>query len=497
MCRAGNNQYGQLGTTASSSPTTMVTQPVSVPGLPAGNITSISVGYQHSCAVVGGRDRQDGTTVNGTAWCWGFNSYYQLGDGTATSSATPVQVVGLPDNVTQVVAGHYATCAIVADGSVYCVGANNYGQTGTGSGTASSGNVQTALKVKGLEDVVVTQITMGYYSAAALTCDGKVYSWGYNDYYQVGDYTLTDRDTAVETTVIPDDYIVTHVSVGRNSACVSTLDGASLCWGYGAYANLGHGTAVSSASEPVLVTGYEGTNLPTSAPTPLPTPLPTTDRSTSIGVAYQGDWSLHVVDDSGGLWYAGYGYTGRLGNADNSGTIAYDLGRIAGVNNVVKFDQRFAAGIALTASGAVWYVVVVGGAMCMFPRGWSGWGGAGTWFLEVKAERGEIRVSAPILALHPFPSSGAAVQPPPRVERAPEPRRTATKPQVPPRTETNRASVLSTVDNFTQSTHTQPTPTSSCVQVLAAHRLCLCAGGDGGRKLPRRRRLRRGVDVRA
>ena len=367
MCRAGNNRFGQLGTTASGSTTAMVTQPVSVPGLPAGNITSISVGYAHSCAVVGGRDRQDGTAVNGTAWCWGFNNYYQLGDGTSTSRATPVQVIGLPDNVTQVVAGYYATCAIVADGSVYCVGYNYYGHTGTGSGTGS-GSVQTALKVKGLEDVVVTQITMGYYQAAALTTTGKVYSWGYNYYYSVGDYTNTHRDTAVEATVIPDDYIVTHVSVGTYSCCVSTLDGASLCWGYGTYGELGDGTTVSSNAEPVLVTGYEGTNLPTSAPTPLPTPLPTTNRSTSIGVAYTGDSTLHIVDDSGGLWYAGISSYGRLGDGLSSSTSNFDLQRIASVNNVVKFDQRGTAGIALTAGGEVWYVV--GGVMCMFPRGW-------------------------------------------------------------------------------------------------------------------------------
>ena len=95
---------------------------------------------------------------------------------------------------------------------------------------------------------------------------------------------------------------------------------------------------------------YSGSNVPTSLPTPLPTPVPT---STSIiGVAYAGAYTLHIVDDHGGLWYAGYGTGGRLGSGSTADIL--DLTRMAGVNDVKKFDQRFSAGIALTGDGKVW-----------------------------------------------------------------------------------------------------------------------------------------------
>ena len=141
----GSNLYGQLG---DGTNTNAYTQPVTVQGLPAGNITSVSCGEWATCAV-----------VNGTAWCWGYNSYGQLGDGTTTNAHTPVQVVDLPGNVTAIELEMANGCALVMDGDVYCWGLNGKGQLGDGTTTTS----YTPVKVQGLEDVVVTQISMGYY----------------------------------------------------------------------------------------------------------------------------------------------------------------------------------------------------------------------------------------------------------------------------------------------------------------------------------------------
>jgi len=47
--------------------------------------TTIALGSSHSCALLS----------DGKMTCWGDNYYGQLGDGTTTSSPTPVEVVGL------------------------------------------------------------------------------------------------------------------------------------------------------------------------------------------------------------------------------------------------------------------------------------------------------------------------------------------------------------------------------------------------------------------
>ena len=60
---------------------------------------------------------------NGGAWCWGYNGYGELGNGTTTSSNVPVAVSGLPLNLAQIAAGFEHTCALLKNGTVDCWGA--------------------------------------------------------------------------------------------------------------------------------------------------------------------------------------------------------------------------------------------------------------------------------------------------------------------------------------------------------------------------------------
>ncbi|NBT25752.1 MAG: cell wall anchor protein, partial [Actinobacteria bacterium] len=79
--------------------------------------------------------------TGGTAYCWGYNGYGQLGDGTSgngDSSANrlvPVAVSG-GRTYTALVAGGKHTCGLATGGTAYCWGWNRYGQLGDGtSGT--------------------------------------------------------------------------------------------------------------------------------------------------------------------------------------------------------------------------------------------------------------------------------------------------------------------------------------------------------------------------
>jgi len=61
--------------------------------------------------------------------CWGSNQYGSLGDGTTTSSPTPIAVPGMSD-VVDVAGGSGHACARSGDGSVRCWGSNQRGQVG-------------------------------------------------------------------------------------------------------------------------------------------------------------------------------------------------------------------------------------------------------------------------------------------------------------------------------------------------------------------------------
>jgi alpha-tubulin suppressor-like RCC1 family protein len=105
--------------------------PVAVPGL--SGVTAIASGIEVMCALLSG----------GTVECWGDNSYGELGDGTTTGpetcanapcSTSPVVVSGLRGAVA-VAAGGDDVCAVLADGTVECWGANESGQLGDGTST--------------------------------------------------------------------------------------------------------------------------------------------------------------------------------------------------------------------------------------------------------------------------------------------------------------------------------------------------------------------------
>lgn len=154
----GWNEYGQLGNNSNTSSST----PVKVESL-SNHAQSISTGIAHSCALLSG----------GEVMCWGINSIGQLGTGTKDDSSVPVAVIGLEEEVVAIGSGCLTTCAALNLGGAKCWGGNPYGNLGDGTDMPSL----TPVEVIGLNDQLQS-ISIGLTHVCALTINGGVKCWG-------------------------------------------------------------------------------------------------------------------------------------------------------------------------------------------------------------------------------------------------------------------------------------------------------------------------------
>ena len=167
----GADYAGQLGDGSGATPRLR-------PRLVAGGhlFTQLDAGTLHTCAV----------TTSGQAFCWGWNGFGQLGDGTTTSRFAPRAVAG-GLGFSRVSAGGYHTCGEVSH-RAYCWGKNRVGQDGSG-GAGLPRLKPTAVK----GELFFGQVTAGLEHTCGKTTASVAYCWGSNNHGKLGDGTLENR----------------------------------------------------------------------------------------------------------------------------------------------------------------------------------------------------------------------------------------------------------------------------------------------------------------
>ena len=236
----GRNDSGQLGNgTVATSPPFGSAVPVTVSGLD--DAVAVSGGLVHTCALRAG----------GTVACWGRNTFGALGDGTTVDSSVPVAVTGLSGAVAIAAAGEHS-CAVLADGTARCWGWNVNGALGDGNLGVDS---PVPVPVVGLTDAVA--ITGGEAHTCAVLADTTVSCWGANGYGQLGNGTFTTTPPYGSDTAAPVPGLsgVTAITAGLWHTCALQAAGTVQCWGTSASpGGLGDGTGGGSAV-PVEVSG--------------------------------------------------------------------------------------------------------------------------------------------------------------------------------------------------------------------------------------------------
>lgn len=265
----GINTNGQLGTgnrTSRSSPVQTIAG--------GNNWKLVSAGDEHTGAI----------KTDGTLWLWGSNIFVQLGDNTTASKSSPVQIFGGGTNWKLVSCGTYHSVAIKTDGTAWAWGTNSSGQLGDNTVSPKSSPVQTISTGTNWKTISAG----GFYSMAIKT-DGTLWSWGQNSYGQLGDNTITNRSSPVQTISAGTNW--KQVSCGLNHTAAIKTDGTLWLWGRNLYGGLGDNTTQSRSSPVQTIVG--GTNW----------------KQVSLG-----NFTTSAIKTDGTLWSWGYNPFGQLGD---------------------------------------------------------------------------------------------------------------------------------------------------------------------------------------
>jgi alpha-tubulin suppressor-like RCC1 family protein len=170
--------------------------------LDAGAVSGVAAGFDSTCVV----------TAAGDVWCWGYNVNGELGhdggvdagDGNCCIDVTfcgfksctgvPSKVKGLGPTKSVAVGCSHA-CALENDGTVWCWGANDKGQLGTGDNTGAGFPRQ----VSGLTHA--TGLTLGCDTSCAWDDAGVAWCWGGNAQNELGNGSPTNASSPAKVSI--------------------------------------------------------------------------------------------------------------------------------------------------------------------------------------------------------------------------------------------------------------------------------------------------------
>ena len=284
----GDNEKGQLGVSFSSE--TEQQAPVTVEKSSTEdleNVIEMALGFQHTCALVE-EDTTDDETKK-AVYCWGDNSYKQLGVDNSSTTKTHIPQKALEEDDTLIAieglfAGSNHNCVLVkekdnasdsdseATTQLKCWGGNQFGQLGQDSTTVSSAHeLQDPVLVEDPEGTLIkieSVITGGLHNCALVKekdsasdpdseATTQLKCWGANHFGQLGQDSTTvsahePQDTLAED---PEGTLIKIESVTaggqHNCALVKEKDSANdpdseattqlKCWGGNQLGQLGDG----------------------------------------------------------------------------------------------------------------------------------------------------------------------------------------------------------------------------------------------------------------
>ena len=229
---------------------------------------------------------------DGTVWAVGRNDIGTCAQGDTTNRTTPVQIKinasTYLTNVVKIAAIRAQAMALTSDGEVYTWGYNDYGVLGLGDTTTR----KYATKVKGvggngyLENII--DISIGHTTAIVVDKNGDLYAWGNGQ-----DYELLENETSYTPVKLSkiSNFICANVGYGVIGAIKA--NGETWTWGYNKYGEIGYA--------PITTTSSTETCL-----------------SNEINEIKFNGYSGYILKEDGTIWSSGLNNYGQLGLGDTT-----------------------------------------------------------------------------------------------------------------------------------------------------------------------------------
>lgn len=263
-------------------------------------------------------DYGNGTTIAYTYDAAGNRLTMTSSTSTVKPTPTPTPTATASEGL-QVEGGGHHSLALKSDGTVWTWGRNDYGQLGDGSYT----NRDTPVQVSKLSGI--TAITGGFDHSLAIKTDGTVLAWGNNGNGELGDGTNTQRTKPAQVSTLNN--IIKIAGGGWHSLALKS-DGTVWAWGFNDGGQLGNNTTTNS-NTPVYVSSI----------------------SDVISIAGGWGYSLALKSD-GTVWAWGWNGSGQLGDGTTENSrVPVQVSELDGITGIAGGGWH---SIALKSDGTVW-----------------------------------------------------------------------------------------------------------------------------------------------
>ena len=218
----------------------------------------------------------------------------------------------------QIVSGEQHTIAIADDGTLWGWGSNASGEAGISASYPSDVNVPTQIGTA----TNWTDIECGSYHSMALNADNELYTWGYNDFGQLGfgDYTVRTSPTLLNGEW-------KAIGAGNYHSFAITIDGALYGTGTGAFGQLGDNNGLNYLVFTLVASGN--------------------DWKDACG---GNNFSIALKND-GTIYAAGYNGNGQFGNGSTNSSNYWIQTATAINTDFIKIDAGASYTFGLTDAG--------------------------------------------------------------------------------------------------------------------------------------------------